>query len=109
MKELLFDISCMNMGIPPLSGPAGDVYLMIKKMPPDRRRQISRKLKKVCKRSVAKTLQGLHPDQRKIKENFLKKHLGFKTGEELFNNSKLFTIRRIVVARKFIKRSVCYN
>ena len=104
MRDLLFDISCLDIGLPPMSGKAEDVYEMIKNMPSSRRRQINRKLKKICKRFISTKVYSLSSSDRDHKEKIYRKHLGFKTSEELINNSKLFAIRRIATVQTFLRK-----
>lgn len=50
--NVIFDIQCVSMGLPPLSMGVASAYDMIKKMPPSEKRKILRKVRKVAKLEI---------------------------------------------------------
>lgn len=88
---ILFDLNCLEKGLPPFSGSARDIVTMIKSMPPEERRKISRKIRKLSKKAVRQSITNARTESRK---KFLKEMLrnslnlgpqkkGFKTSEML--------------------------
>ena len=104
-KDIMLDLKCVEMGLPPLSGELREVAKVITSLDPEERRRVSRKIKKICKRHLSQKDQlsvssrdsnVLKVYRRKRSESIL----GFKSDKQLFNNATL--MRRIAFIRGFI-------
>mgnify|MGYP001353755064 CR=1 FL=1 len=51
-NSILFDIECINRGLPPLSGSTFSIVKMIHEMCPDEKRRINRKIRKIAKSEI---------------------------------------------------------
>ena len=95
--DIILDLKCVSLGIPPLSGPSSDVAEVIMSLPPKDRRRVSRKIKKLCKKYIsAECLFGNRPGLRR----HLEARLGFKRDKQLFNKGAL--MKRVAFVRSHI-------
>lgn len=59
VSTLLLDLKCLEFGLPPMSGKTKDVVAMILNTPPNERRRINRKVRKLCKTAINLEMQAL--------------------------------------------------
>ena len=100
--DIILDLKCVEIGIPPLSSSPTEVANIIVGLPPHERKRVSRKIKKLCKKYINSTVQRLREPLRSARKSILERRLSFKTDSQLFNKGVL--VRRIDFVRMHITR-----
>jgi len=92
VSTLLLDLKCLELGLPPMSGNTKDIVGMILNTPPDERRRINRKVRKLCKTAINLDIEACPRKGRgawtpyqleKRKKTMLTQH-GFKVSKSNF-------------------------
>jgi hypothetical protein len=94
--DVLFDIKCLDSGLPPLSRSRPEVIEMIIKAPKEERRKISRKIRKLTKAALKSPHSRFDPNDPRILE-----HFGFLGKKNIFCIKVLE--RRIALITKHIQ------
>tara|TARA_B100000282_G_C31598863_1_gene429186 strand:- start:59 stop:406 length:348 start_codon:yes stop_codon:yes gene_type:complete len=100
--DIVLDLKCVEVGIPPLSPSPQDVANIIVCLPSHERKRVSRKIKKLCKKYINTTVLRLKEPFRSVRKSILEKRLSFKSDSQLFN--KRILVRRIDFIRMHITR-----
>ena len=102
--QVLFDIECLERGLPPLSKPDRTIAHMILTMPADKKRKMTRKIRKVTKSEIRRRCAKEISLDRKVK---LKKYLEHlcKIGEDDAGEKIRTLMHRIRLARSFVLSS----
>jgi hypothetical protein len=69
-KDVLFDIKCLDAGLPPLSRSRAEIIDMIIKAPKEERRKISRKIRKLTKAALRSPHTRFDPEDESIRNHF---------------------------------------
>lgn len=102
MFEVLFDIACLEKGLPPLSKSDNEVALMVMSMPSDKKRKVTRKLRKVAKLEIKRRCKLVRTNHRResVKRSLEKR---CDIGSTLKGPTRLRTlVQRIRLARTFV-------
>ena len=100
-KHILFDLKCLDLGLPPLSGDPTSVVKMIKSMDPQERRRVSRKIRKLSKKAVRKAISDSRsPERQKFIGDFLRTNLNLGPQKKRFSSSEM--MRRIIQVKKMM-------
>lgn len=102
VEDIMLDLRCVELGIPPLSVPPEEVANLIVSLDSEERKKISRKIKKLCKKYINTRISSLKGTMRKSRKSILERRLSLKSDLQLFNNDVL--IRRIDFVRTHVKR-----
>lgn len=101
-EDIMLDLECVNMGIPPLSDSPGSVVNIIMSMKSDERKKTTRKIKKLCKKYINLSVTHLKEPVRSHRKRTLESRLGFNNDKQLFNKGTLE--RRVTFVRGFMMR-----
>jgi hypothetical protein len=107
--DIMLDLKCVEIGLPPMSGDLTTVSQVITSLKSSERKKVTRKLKKLCKRFIAKKRQNLkarfiHSQEIERRMSRAETNLGFKSDRQLFNNVTL--MRRISFVRSFVRSNI---
>jgi hypothetical protein len=108
MNSILFGIACLDEGLPPLDNTLVQVRTMILDLPVDKRRSVSRKIKKICKRAIKEKTENIPMFRRRKIEDDLKQRLAFNRDNTLLINDVLI-IRILYVRRYLMEREAKKN
>ena len=100
MNSILFGLACLDEGLPPLNNTLTQVKSMILDLPVDKRRSVSRKIKKICKRAIKEKTKNIPMFRRREIEDDLKQRLAFNRDNTLLINDVL--IIRILYVRRYL-------
>jgi len=102
--SILFDVECLERGLPPMSGNVLDVVQMVMSSNPSTRRKISRKLKKLAKSEITRRCLKVPHFQQKVLQERLKAHANIGPQKTGFRKRDL--AQRIIMACDFINYSL---
>ena len=72
INEIILDHKCLSQGLPPLSMGSRAALQMIKKLPPEQKRKVMRKLRKLARREISKrSRESGCPEQQIRRRDFL--------------------------------------
>ena len=100
MNSILFNIACLDEGLPPMDNKISHIRTMILELPSDKRRAVSRKIKKICKRSIKERVKNIPMSRRKKVQKELEGLLAFNHDNTLLINDVL--VGRILCTRRFL-------
>ena len=100
--DIIINLKCVDMDLPPLANNASLVSDIITSMPSASRKKANRKIKKLCKKYINVSVSHLKEPIKSFRKSVLEKRLRFKTDEQLFN--KVVLERRIIFVRDFMLR-----
>lgn len=100
--DIVLDLKCVEVGIPPLSANPTEVANIIVSLPSHERKRVSRKIKKLCKKYINSTVLRLKEPLRSARKSILERRLSFKSDSQLFNKGIL--VRRIDFIRMHMTR-----
>lgn len=99
--EMITNIKCVEMGLPPLVDDVETVAEIIVNMESSDRKEVTRKIKKLCKKYITVSTSHIKdPVTRRARTEILEKRLGFKSDCQLFNKGTLE--RRIEFVQVFM-------
>ena len=96
--DVLFDIKCLDAGLPPLSRSHNEIVDMIINAPKEERRRMSRKIRKLTKTALKNSSMWINHEEESIQ-----KHFGL-AGEQKTFCIKILE-RRINLIKKFLNES----
>tara|TARA_A100001011_G_C13996023_1_gene709330 strand:+ start:389 stop:724 length:336 start_codon:yes stop_codon:yes gene_type:complete len=104
-KDVLFDIKCLDAGLPPMSRTCREIVDMIIKAPKADRRRMSRKLRKITKIALkeARNRKTSHHGEEKLRAQVLRAY-GLSGDQTTFSIKVLE--RRVVLVKKFLQGKV---
>ena len=96
-EDIILDLKCVSMGLPPLSGPVEEVTSVIRSLDSREKRRVNRKIKKLCKKFISEKFADRFSHSGK---SSLERRLGFKRDDQLFNS--------VILARRvsFVRRNI---
>lgn len=105
-KDVLFDIKCLDAGLPPMSRSCREIIDMIIKAPKEDRRRMSRKLRKLTKIALKEAAKNSRTSpflEKQHMERVLSAY-GFSGDQSTFSIKVLE--RRVVLVKKFLQGKV---
>lgn len=93
VEDIMLDLRCVDLGLPPLSGGSRQAALLIMRFEPRERRAVSRKIRKLCKKFINSRVSRLRGPIKDARKSILEKRLSIKSDSQLFIKQVL--VRRI--------------
>lgn len=100
-KQMLFDLECLSLGLPPLFKSTIQAAGMVFDLPPSDRRKMSRKIRKIAKAQVNLTCQRI-----KNKKKRSRIRTAMETRANLGNEKETFSKRVLINRLALVRKNV---